>query len=130
VNPRPGIAGADRPVKSDSFRDFVLDQLAGLPGVACRAMFGGFGLYQRDRFFGILHKGRLYFKTTPTSRPAYRQLGMRLFKPNAAQTLTSYYEVPVDVIEDPERLSAWAEQAIRCRPEEKKVKRDARLARR
>lgn len=120
----------DRPVQSDSFRDFVLDQLAGLPGVTCRAMFGGFGLYRKDRFFGILHKGRLYFKTTPTSRRAYRQLGMRPFKPNATQTLTSYYEVPVDVIEDPDRLSTWAEEAAGPGPEGKKKSRRGPRARR
>ena len=31
--------------KHDGFRDFVLDQLNELPGLTCRAMFGGYGLY-------------------------------------------------------------------------------------
>ena len=31
-------------VKTDSFKDFVLDQLSDLRGVTCRAMFGGYGL--------------------------------------------------------------------------------------
>ena len=51
-------------------------------------------------FFGIISQARLYFKTTPTSRIAYVQRGMQPFRPNARQTLTSYYEVPVDILED------------------------------
>ena len=50
--------------KSDGFKDFVLDQLTDLRGVTARAMFGGYGLYHRSTFFGIIHKGHLYFKVT------------------------------------------------------------------
>lgn len=42
---------------------------------------------------------------------------MGSFRPGAKQTLKSCYEVPVDVIEDPERLRGWAERAIACRTE-------------
>lgn len=100
-------------VQSDSFRDFVLDQLEGLRGVTCRSMFGGYGLYQGEVFFGIIHKGRLYLKTNETSRAAYRERGMKPFRPNAKQTLKTYYEVPVDVMENAEQLVVWAGQAAR-----------------
>jgi len=53
----------------DSFKDYVVDQLRELGNVDCRAMFGGYGLYRSDNFFGILHKGRLYFKTNPICLP-------------------------------------------------------------
>ena len=97
--------------QSDGFKDFVLDQLADLRGLTCRAMFGGYGLRYRDTFFGIVHKGRLYFKVTPATVALYQEQGMKPFKPNAKQTLTSYYEVPLDVIEDAEQLTGWAKQA-------------------
>lgn len=99
-------------MKSDSFKDFVMDQLCELRGVACRAMFGGYGLYQGESFFGIIHKGRLYFKIDQRTRPAYTAKGMKAFKPNAKQTLKTYYEVPVDIIEDAEQLTTWAGQAV------------------
>ncbi len=44
--------------RQDSFKEFVLDQLAAIESVTCRAMFGGFGLYRQGVFFGILHKAR------------------------------------------------------------------------
>jgi len=57
-------------------------------------MFGGFGLYHCDLFFGILHKGRLYFKTNDQTRPVYEKYGMKPFRPSAKQTLKNYYEIP------------------------------------
>jgi DNA transformation protein len=103
-------------VKADSFQRFVLDQLelGGLRGVVCRAMFGGHGLYRRDAFFGILHKGRLYFKTDESTRAGYLKRGMTPFRPNARQTIRTYYEVPIDIVEDSEQLIAWAEGAIKA----------------
>ncbi|TKB90855.1 MAG: TfoX/Sxy family protein [Nitrospira sp.] len=98
--------------KHDGFRDFVLDQLADLRGVTCRAMFGGYGLYQQGTFFGIIHKGRLYFKTDRITATRYRDKGMKPFKPSASQTLKNYYEVPVEVLEVADDLTVWASQAI------------------
>jgi len=97
--------------KQDSFKDFVLDQLSELPGLTHRAMFGGYGLYCGRVFFGIAHKSRLYFKTNATTAPRYRKHGMKPFKPNAKQTLNSYHEVPVDILENAEELTLWAQQA-------------------
>jgi DNA transformation protein len=96
------------PSKHDGFKDFVLDQLADLRGLTCRAMFGGYGLSCNGTFFGIIHKGRLYFKVTPTSVKRYKAHGMKPFCPNPKQTLKSFYEVPVDVVENTEELTDWA----------------------
>jgi len=98
-------------MKQDSFKEFVLDQLAGLEPVTCRAMFGGFGLYHHDVFFGILFKGRLYFKTHGENRSAYEEYGMQPFRPSDQQTLKNYYEVPPDILEDGDELILWARQA-------------------
>lgn len=78
-------------------------------------MFGGWGLYRDRAFFGIIFKGRLYFKTDAASRRAYVERGMEPFRPSATQTLKTYYEVPADVLEEPEELVAWAERAARLR---------------
>lgn len=105
-------------MKGESFKDFVLDQLSDLPGITCRAMFGGYGLYSRDGvhevFFGIIHNSRLYFKTDEATRSAYLKKGMKPFRPTAKQTLKTYYEVPVEIIEDQEQLTDWATRAVRC----------------
>lgn len=98
----------------ESFKNFVLDQLGSL-GITVRAMFGGHGLYRGADFFGILHKGQLYFRTNDASRAGYIEHGMGPFRPNAKQTLTTYYEVPPDILEDNEALAVWAKQALAAR---------------
>jgi DNA transformation protein and related proteins len=97
--------------KPDGFKDFVLDQLSGLPGLTYRTMFGGYGLYQCETFFGIIHRGRLYFKTDRMTSPRYHNRGMKPFKPTSTQMLKNYYEVPVEVLEAPDDLTAWASHA-------------------
>jgi DNA transformation protein len=99
-------------MKSDSFKEFVLDQLRDLDGLSSRAMFGGYGLYQDAAFFGIIFKGRLYFKTDATTVNLYIEKGMKPFRPNTKQTLKTYYEVPIEVIEDSDLAAEWAKKAI------------------
>lgn len=96
----------------EGLRDFIEDQLQDLGALAFRRMFGGYGLYHAGIFFGILYKGRLYFKTDAASRGEYSARGMQPFRPNRRQTLTSYYEVPVEIMEDREALTAWAQTAV------------------
>jgi len=101
-------------MKDDSFKEFVLDQLGGLPEVGARAMFGAHGLYQADRFFGILDEGRLFFKVNERSRAAYVARGMGPFTyESRGRTLTmEYYEVPPEVLENAAELVEWARQAL------------------
>ena len=100
--------------KSDSFREFALEQLGEIRGLACRGMFGGYGLYAGERFFGIIYKGRLYFKVSESSRGRYTGAGMKPFKPSAKMTLKSFYEVPADVLEDTEQITDWAHMAMQA----------------
>jgi len=103
-------------MKDASFKMFVLEQLGGLRPVTCQAMFGGHGLYLEDVFFGIIAGGRLYFKTDETTRARYAELGMEPFRPSPKQTLSSYWEVPLDVLEDAAELCRWARTAVACDP--------------
>ena len=98
---------------SDSFRDYVLEQLAALDGVRCRAMFGGSGLYCGEQFFGIIYDGRLYFKTHPDTLDDYLRYQTTVFAPSAKQILKNYREVPVDILEDATQLVIWARKASR-----------------
>jgi len=43
-------------------------------------MFGGYGLRSGGVFFGIVHKGRLYFKVDDASRPDYQAAGSEPFR--------------------------------------------------
>jgi len=98
-----------------SFLDFVLEQLADARGLKVRPMFGGHGLYLGADFFGIVHKGSLYFRTDELSRKAYVKAGSRPFNPKGAKELHRYYEVPAEVLEDAVELLEWARRAVETR---------------
>jgi DNA transformation protein len=102
-----------------SFVAFVEEQLAALGGVRSRSMFGGYGLYARDVFFACVDDGRLYFRVDDSTRPRYVERGMGPFAPMADMVMKSYYEVPVDVIEDAGELVRWARDARAAAPKKK-----------
>src|SRR5437867_5092571 len=107
----------------ESFKEFVLDQLARLPELRAKAMFGGHGLYQGEHFFGIMMAGRLYFKTDAKSRAVYREAAMEPFIYEKGQRIVSdeYYEVLPGVLEDRNELLEWAKRAVRAaRPRKKR----------
>ena len=92
----------------------VLDRLAALGEVRSHPLFGGHGIYWGDTIFAIAYSGKLYLKVDERSKGNYLTRGMGPFRPNERQTLKSYYEVPPDVLDDPEALLSWAREAIRA----------------
>jgi DNA transformation protein len=77
-------------------------------------MFGAVGLYRDDIFFGIISDGTLYFKVDDTNRGEYVSRHMPQFRPyrDRPERSMAYYEVPADVLEDPEACVAWALRAV------------------
>ncbi|MGH7601290.1 MAG: TfoX/Sxy family protein [bacterium] len=98
---------------STQFRDFVLEQLQPIGRITSKSMFGGAGLYFNTIFFGVLFNDTLYFKVDDSNRNDYESEGMQPFKPykNRPATL-QYYEVPANVLESRELMTAWAHKAI------------------
>lgn len=96
------------------FLDRVVDGLAPLGEVTARSLFGGHGLYWGGTIFGVLFRGRLYLKVDEQSKYDYESRGMGPFRPFERQTLKSYYEVPPEILADPDALSSWAGEAIRA----------------
>ncbi len=99
---------------SSSFRTFVIDQLSRvIPRVRARSMFGGVGIYASDRFFALIADDTLYLKVDESNRPDFEARSMGPFRPYAEHgEVIQYYEVPADLLDDPEALRPWAEKAI------------------
>ena len=107
-------------MKTDSFHTYVLEHLGAVKGVRSRPMFGGFGFYLAEEFFAIVYKGRLYMKTDAAMRARCTAAGMEPFTPRMGQparsvTMKQYYEVPADVLEDPDQLADWARRAAQIK---------------
>ena len=98
-----------------SFGSFVLDQLSGLDGVEAKPMFGGAGFYLDGVFFGILFKQQLYFRVSDETIGDYKKRKMKPFRPfEGRKGKTRYYEVPLEILESPRDLVAWARKAAKA----------------
>ena len=99
---------------SDDYRDFVLEQLATAGRVTPRAMFGGVGLYLDGLFFALIDDDTLYFKTDDSNRARFEQAGSRPFCPfpDRPDQPMGYWQVPAEVLEDPDQLAAWTREAL------------------
>jgi DNA transformation protein and related proteins len=76
-------------------------------------MFGGVGLYAEGLFFGLIDDDVLYLKVDDSNRSEYTSRGMDAFRPFKDKPLYSmtYYQVPAEVLEEPEELARWARKS-------------------
>jgi DNA transformation protein len=96
------------------FADEAVERLEGLvPSLRARRMFGGVGLYSGESFFGIIAFDRLWFKVDESNRGDYQAYGMEAFKPFPDRpTVMSYFEVPMELLNDSEELRIWAMKSV------------------
>jgi len=107
---------------SQSYRDFVLEQLGRVTPVTGKSMFGGVGIYAQGVFFALIAEDRLYFKVGDATRPDFERLGMEPFRPFGEDSAMGYYEVPADVMEDVGQLESWMKKAINVAARAKRPK--------
>jgi DNA transformation protein and related proteins len=99
---------------TNDYLQWVLEQLSGVGRLTTRRMFGAVGIYRGEVFFAIISSDVLYFKVGDANRADYERRGARQFHPyrDRPQLSMNYYEVPADILEDPEECALWAERAI------------------
>ena len=109
---------------SASYRTFALDQLGrAVPRIRAHSMFGGVGIYSGELFFALLANDTLYLKVDDSNRPDFEARGMGPFLPfGDERDKMQYYEVPADLLEDPDALRPWAEKAIAVAAKKKSKK--------
>jgi DNA transformation protein len=84
-----------------------------MPRIRARPMFGGVGIYSGELFFALIADDAVYFKTDESTRPDFEARGMGPFRPFGDDGVTmKYYQLPEDLLEDPDALRPWAEKAV------------------
>lgn len=98
------------------FKDYVLQELmSDIPGIVCRAMFGGFGFYKDDIFFSMIANDVLYFKVDDINKSKYTESDSKPFvyvSPKGKEMVMSYYEVPENVMDNQEMFKEWVNDAV------------------
>ncbi len=98
---------------SKEYLEYVMDQLDSMGPITSKNMFGGAGIYHDDIFFALIANDTLYFKVDDSNRPDYEAAAMVPFKPRVNKPYTmQYYQVPIDILENDEKLKVWAYKAL------------------
>ncbi|MCX7422642.1 MAG: TfoX/Sxy family protein [Planctomycetia bacterium] len=107
------------------FADEAIEWLSRVAsGVRGRKMFGGVGIYSGETFFALVAYDRLWFKVDDSNRIDFEVRGMKPFQPFLDRPMTmSYYELPPELLDDPEALRVWTARSIAIARSAKKAKR-------
>jgi DNA transformation protein len=99
---------------TDSFVEFVLEQLDPVGPITPKRMFGGVGLYAGELFFALLAGDVLYLKADDSTRREFEAAGARPFQPypDRGSGTMQYYSVPAAILEDSDELIAWAKKSV------------------
>lgn len=97
------------------FVNYIIDLLSPYGYIKVRSMFGGHSVYRDGVIVGIIVEDELYFKVNDQSVYDYRSKGSKPFTYEARNKLItlSYWQVPLDIIEDKDLLGNWLDVAYR-----------------
>ena len=102
-------------VASDSFAEFLREQLAPLGRVTMRRMFGKTGVFCDDVMLGMVTENTLYFRVDDDNRATFREAASLPPLNYAKQGSTidlSFWRVPERLYDEPDELVIWARAAL------------------
>jgi DNA transformation protein len=102
-------------VASDSFAEFLREQLAPLGRVTLRRMFGKTGVFCDGVMLGMVTENTLYFRVDDHNRVTFKEA--EAFPPlnYAKQGATidlAFWRVPERLFDEPDELVTWARAAL------------------
>jgi DNA transformation protein len=102
-------------VASDSFAEFLREQLAPLGHVSMRRMFGKTGVFCNGLMFGMVTNDTLYFRVDDLNREVFKEAGsvppLSYEKQGRAIDL-SFWRAPERLLDEPDELVTWARAAL------------------
>ena len=102
-------------VASDSFAEFLREQLAPLGRVTMRRMFGKTGVFCDGVMFGMVTDNMLYLRVDDHNRAAFKEA--EAFPPlsyeKRGETIDlSFWRAPERLFDEPDEFVAWARAAL------------------
>ncbi|MEA2743423.1 MAG: transformation protein [Acetobacteraceae bacterium] len=102
-------------VASDSFAEFLREQLAPLGRVTMRRMFGKTGVFCNGLMFGMVTNDTLYFRVDDHNRAAFKEaesVPPLSYEKQGATIDLSFWRAPERLLDEPEELVTWARAAL------------------
>jgi DNA transformation protein and related proteins len=102
-------------VASDTFAEFLREQLAPLGPVTMRRMFGKTGVFCDGVMFGMVTENTLYFRVDDQNRVTFKEAQSfppLNYKKKGSIIDLSFWRVPERLFDDSDELVTWARAAL------------------
>jgi len=102
-------------VASDSFAEFLCEQLAPLGRVTMRRMFGKTGVFCNGLMFGMVTNDTLYVRVDDHNRAVFKEAESvpSLSYEKQGRTIDlSFWRAPERLLDEPDELVTWARAAL------------------
>jgi DNA transformation protein len=102
-------------VASDSFAEFLREQLAPLGRLTMRRMFGATGVFCDGVMLGMVADNTLYLRVDDGNRDAFAEAAADppLNYEKQGRTIDlSFWRAPERLFDEPDELVAWAREAL------------------
>ena len=102
-------------VASDSFAEFLREQLAPLGRVTMRRMFGKTGVFCDGLMFGMVTDNTLYFRVDDGNRTAFKEaepFPPLNYEKQGSTIDLSFWRAPERLFDEPDELVEWARIAL------------------
>ena len=102
-------------VASDSFAEFLQEQLAPLGRLAMRRMFGKTGVFCDGVMFGMVADNTLYFRVDDDNRAVFAEAASvppLNYEKKGSTIDLSFWRVPERLFDEPDELVTWARAAL------------------
>jgi DNA transformation protein len=102
-------------VASDSFAEFLREQLAPLGRLTMRGMFGTTGVFCNGLMFGIVTDDTLYFRVDDQNREIFKEAESApplSYEKDGRTIDLSFWRAPERLLDEPDELVIWARAAV------------------
>ena len=102
-------------VASDSFGEFLREELVPLGRVTLRRMFGKTGVFCDGVMFGMVTDNTLYFRVDDHNRTRFKEAEASpplSYGKKGATIDLSFWRAPERLFDEPDELVAWARAAL------------------
>jgi DNA transformation protein len=102
-------------VASDSFAEFLREQLAPLGRLTMRRMFGKTGVFCDGVMFGMVADNTLYFRVDDGNQAAFAEAASfppLNYEKKGSTIDLSFWRVPERLFDEPDELVTWALAAL------------------
>jgi DNA transformation protein and related proteins len=102
-------------VASDSFAEFLREQLAPLGPLSMRRMFGKTGVFCDGVMLGMVADNTLYFRVDDDNKPFFKEAETSPplnYEKKGESIDLAFWRAPERLFDEPDELVAWAREAL------------------